>query len=596
MLYVRNITWERIHLNIEVELDAPLAAANDLRFFLANQYGEVKTELKRVARNGDRLTLSVNVTNNGVNRCIGNGTYKLYAAHDVAPIGAALFDGAAEILAAYGRNFNYLSNKGVYTVSFMVDEYSKDPELQILIYNAQTSTYSDKMIPGVKRPSTIKKKLKSKVQKRITRMYHVVYNLNRFFRSKKKKHLLFLSEKSEKLPLNMAAIYSRMQERGLDQELKIDFSLRNTEDLVYSKYSSARMIAKIGRADVIIVDDHIPFFNNFMLNPDVVLIQVWHAGAGFKGVGYSRWGHYGCPGVFSCHRQYTYCISGSKEINHFFSEQFGILDEQIIPTGMPRMDAYLDPETRKEATARIYEQYPAIKGRSVILFAPTYRGQNRQNAYYPYELIDFEGLYRYAEKHNAAVLFKMHPWVDGDVPIDDRYRDRFYSVNDYPNINELFYITDLLITDYSSSMYEFLLMNKPMLFFPFDKNQYSVSRGFHRDYDSNVPGKICYTFSEILDALEHEDFEFEKVGSMLSKYFDKVDTHNCDRVIDWLILGNLPAEYTEALEKKHREVAAVRSLVFPIEEHEDVDEYEFNIASIANKKKRLLPLGRGSQK
>ena len=585
MFYVRNITWERIHLNIEVELDDALAATPDLRFFLANQYGEVKTEFKRVCADGNRMTLSVNVTNNGVNRCIGNGTYKLYAAQDVTPISAALFDGAAEILAVYGRNFNYLSNKGVYTVSFMVDEYSKEPELQILIYNAQVNTYSDKIIPGMKRPSTFKKKLRSKVQKRITRMYHIVYNFNHIFRRGKKKHLLFLSEKSEKLALNMDAIYQRIVERGLDKELKIEFSLRNTEDIVYSKRSSAKMIAKIGRADIIIVDDHIPFFNNFQLKQDVVLIQVWHAGAGFKGVGYSRWGHFGCPGVFSCHRQYTYCISGSKEINHFFSEQFGILDEQIIPTGMPRMDAYLDPETRKEATARIYERYPALKGRRVILFAPTYRGQNRRDAYYPYELIDFEGLYRYAEKHNAAVLFKMHPWVDGDVPIEERFADRFLSVNDYPNINELFYITDLLITDYSSSMYEFLLMNKPMLFFPFDKNQYSVSRGFHRDYDSNVPGKICYTFEQILNALEKEDFEFEKVGSMLSKYFDKVDTHNCDRVIDWLILGQLPAEYTEALEKKRREVAAVRSLVFPIEEHEAVDEYEFNIVSLAEKKR-----------
>ena len=565
MFYVRNVTWERIHLSIEVELDEALNAKRNLRFFLVNQLGEVKTEFKRVSEDGAKLTLTINITNNGLNRCIANGTYKVIVAEDVSPISAALFDGGAEILASYGRNFNYLNNKGVYTVSFMVDEYTADPELQILIYNAQANAYSDKKLPGAPKTPVFKRKLKAKVQKRITRMYHIVYGFNRHFRRGKKKHLLFLSEKSETLALNMAAIYHRMQERGLDKEFKIEFSLRNTEDIEYSKRSSAKMIAKIGRADVIIVDDHIPFFNNFVLSEDTVLIQVWHAGAGFKGVGYSRWGHYGCPGVYSCHRQYSYCISGSKEINHFFSEQFGILDEQIIPTGMPRMDQYLDPDVRRGAVARIYDQYPAVKGRKVILFAPTYRGQSRQNAYYPYELIDFDGLYRYACEHDAAVLFKMHPWVHGEVPIDEKYADRFISVNSYPNINELFYITDLLITDYSSGMYEFLLMNKPMLFFPFDKNQYSVSRGFHRDYDSNVPGKICYTFAEILDALEKEDFEFEKVGAMLSKYFDKVDTHNCDRVIDWLIMGNLPAEYTEALEKKHREVAAVRSLVFPVD-------------------------------
>ena len=569
MFYVRNITWERIHLNVEAELDERLAAVERLRFFIANQYGEVKVELKETSRDGLSISLTLNITNNGLNRCIGNGTYKIYAADDITPIETALFDGGSETLAAFGRSFNYLSNKGVYTVNFMVDEYSQEPELQVLIYNAQTNTYSDMKLPGVPTPSPFIRKARNKVQKVITKLYRVDYNFNRRFRKGRKKHLLFLSEKSEKLALNMEAIYNRMKERGLDKDFVIEFSLRNTEDLDYSKRSSAGMIAKIGRADVIIVDDHIPFLNNFLLSDDTVLIQVWHAGAGFKGVGYSRWGHYGCPGIFSCHRQYTYCISGSKEINHFFSEQFGILDEQIIPTGMPRMDQYLDENVRKETTKRIYEEYPALKGRKVILFAPTYRGQNRQNAYYPYELIDFDGLYKYAEKHNAAVLFKMHPWVPGDVPIDQRYADRFISMNSYPNINELFYITDLLITDYSSSMYEFLLMEKPMLFFPFDKNQYSVSRGFHRDYDSNVPGKICYTFAEILDAMENEDFEYEKVGSMLSQYFDKVDTHNCDRVIDWLVLGNLPEEYTIALEKKHKEIDIVRNLQFAPEMERD---------------------------
>ena len=569
MFFVRNITWERIHLNVEAELDDRLAAIKRLRFFIANQYGEVKVELKETSRDGLKIALTLNITNNGLNRCIGNGTYKIYAADDVTPIETALFDGGSETLAAFGRSFNYLSNKGVYTVNFMVDEYSQEPELQVLIYNAQTNAYSDMKLPGAPTPPTFVRKARNKVQKVITKLYRVDYNFNRRFRKGKKKHLLFLSEKSEQLALNMEAIYNRMRERGLDKDFVIEFSLRNTEDLDYSKRSSAGMIAKIGRADVIIVDDHIPFFNNFLLSDDTVLIQVWHAGAGFKGVGYSRWGHYGCPGIFSCHRQYTYCISGSKEINHFFSEQFGILDEQIIPTGMPRMDQYLDKSVREETTKRIYEQYPSLKGRKVILFAPTYRGQNRQNAYYPYELIDFDGLYRYAEKNNAAVLFKMHPWVPGDVPIEERYADRFISMNSYPNINELFYITDLLITDYSSSMYEFLLMEKPMLFFPFDKNRYSVSRGFHRDYDSNVPGKICYTFAEILDAMENEDFEFEKVGSMLNKYFDKVDTHNCDRVIDWLVLGNLPEEYTEALEKKHKEIEIVRNLQFAPEMERD---------------------------
>lgn len=570
MIFVRNIEWERIHLYIDLEADDDIFRNQSLRFFLVNQFGEVKVEFKKVTENEKKVRLTLNVTNSGINRCIGNGTYKIYVAEGETLRTIAVYDGTTEKLAAWGRNFNYLTNKGVYTVTFMVDEYSDDPEMQILIYNAKIGTFTDKVardipLDHLRLADRSKKKPGMNIQKFLTRMYGVTYRFFRFF-YKNKKSVLFLSEKDDKPALNMAAVYNRMKERGLDKEYRIDFCLRNTETKEYSKLSSARMIAKIAQANVIIVDDHIPFFDNFLLDREVVLIQIWHAGAGFKGVGYSRWGHYGCPGVFSCHRQYTYCISGSKAISHFFSEQFGILDEQIIPTGMARMDSYLDENVRKETEKRIYETYPQLKGRKVILFAPTYRGQNRAAAYYPYELIDFEGLYRYACDEDATVLFKMHPWVPGDVPIEEKYKDRFISMNTYPNINELFYVTDLLITDYSSSMYEFLLMKKPMLFFPFDKNQYSVSRGFHRDYDSNVPGKICYTFDEILEALKKKDFEFEKVGEMLSKYFDNVDTHNCDRIIDWLVLGNLPEEYKTALEKKKEEILKVRSITFPVEE------------------------------
>ena len=136
-------------------------------------------------------------------------------------------------------------------------------------------------------------------------------------------------------------------------------------------------------------------------------------------------------------------------------------------------------------------------------------------------------------------------------------------MNAYPNINELFYITDLLITDYSSCIYEFMLMKKPMLFFAYDHDRYAVSRGFHRDYASNVPGKICLTFDELLRAMCEEDYEYDKVERMLPQYFDHVDTGSCDRVIDWLVLGDLPEEYSSALQARRDETACARALRFP---------------------------------
>lgn len=99
----------------------------------------------------------------------------------------------------------------------------------------------------------------------------------------------------------------------------------------------------------------------------------------------------------------------------------------------------------------------------VMLFAPTYRGMNKKEANYPFERIDFAGLYE-ACGGEYVVLFKMHPWVKDAVPIEEKYKDKFIDVGRYPNINDLFYITDLLVTDYSSNIFEYSLMKKPMLF------------------------------------------------------------------------------------------------------------------------------------
>ena len=94
--------------------------------------------------------------------------------------------------------------------------------------------------------------------------------------------------------------------------------------------------------------------------------------------------------------------------------------------------------------------------------------------------MDFKRLYQFCEKENAVVIFKMHPYVKQPVPVDPEQSDRLLVLDSKLYLNDLFYITDLLITDYSSNIYDFSLMRKPMLFFAYDEAVYSTTRGFHR--------------------------------------------------------------------------------------------------------------------
>lgn len=585
--YVTDVKWKRIYLSIVLETEEGESFPKDIRAYLLNDKALAETAFQVVKNEGSCCEIMVNVSNSGINRCINNGTYTILIADEAEErISEPQYEGEVEDLLRWSHVFRYDNSNGAYTVSFMLDEEAPFPRFQILFFNAykramgnmpvleadekehkEEEQETEDLFEGEGAKAEYKERKaplwrRCLTKSRRKKLASKIYKFARKFKTSKKKCIVFFSQQDDSLTTNMKALYDRMLERGLDKEYEIRLSLRNSVAVKQPPKESLRMVLDAARADVLILDDHAPLFNYLVISPDTVMIQIWHAGAGFKGVGYSRWGHYGCPGPFSCHRQYTYAVSASARISGFFSEQFGILDEQVIPAGMPRMDSFLDEEKNKEARERLYASMPSLKGRKVILFAPTYRGRNRKSAYYPYEKIDFEGLYDLCLKKNAAVLFKMHPWVNEPVPLEEQWKDRFFDMNTYPDINELFSITDVLITDYSSSMFEYALLNKPMLAFAFDKVQFAASRGFHRNYDENVPGKICSTFEELLKALWNEDYEYEKHESYMERHFDHTDTHNADRVIDWLVLGNLPEEYARALEEKKDQVEALRGRDF----------------------------------
>ena len=172
----------------------------------------------------------------------------------------------------------------------------------------------------------------------------------------------------------------------------------------------------------------------------------------------------------------------------------------------------------------------------MLLFAPTYRGRGKKDAAYPFDRIDFDLLYETLGE-DAVALFRMHPWVRDEVPIPPRMRSRMADAGHVPDINDLFYVTDVLITDYSSNICEFSLMDRPMLFYGFDEEEYARERGFHRPYREFAPGRVCHSFPELMEAYRTGDFEQEKAQRYVREQFDYRDSGASDRVIDRILLG-----------------------------------------------------------
>lgn len=577
---VVDISWERIFVTLQIQLQGQkeiLERDNLIFYGVDTLTGLAQIHFNVVEKQENCYSLRLNVTNNGENKCVPFGCYAILVCSGEEVLTDCCMDlRLVPRLLELSRDFLYSAQKNVFAVTFITDEDMEELPIRMHVLPASKTGENFPSSPRVRGYFKPIKFVTGYIlgHKAVLRRIYGVFSL--LYKGKADKTVLFMTEQNNKIASNLKAVSDRMVERKLDSEYRILYSARPAAAESQGIKSWIHLMKLLAQSDHIFIDDHAPVFDWLKLRRSTEVVQLWHAGAGFKSSGYSRWGHYGCPAPQSCHRQYKYGIAGSKNIAPFFSEVWGINDERVLPTGMPRMDEYLDEGHRRKKEADLRKKYPASVGKKVILFAPTYRGRGKKNAYYPYELLDFDRLYEVCGDE-YIVFFKGHPWVNNKLRIEERHKDKFFDLKNYPNINDLFYIVDLLITDYSSNIFEYSLMRKPMLFFAYDKIEYSLSRGFHRDYDESAPGKVCESFDAMIEAIQNKDFEFEKVEQYIKHHFDYIDSGASDRVIDWILLDKMPQDIRreiEAVEERNRVMHSLdfTSLFHLEEDGEDKEE------------------------
>ncbi|GAA4838156.1 hypothetical protein GCM10023221_14450 [Luteimicrobium xylanilyticum] len=497
-----------------------------------------------------RYRVAINLSNFANRAFIPRGTWKFYARLDSgAEVGGVWDLDRLDELESLTRVFLFAGNREAFTVSFGLTEDDTNPLFAMRAYSFARKSGGGRKKKGgpvrrarrsVKNLTSLsrRRQLAQLIYDRTAQAEHAQRSVRKAAGKSVRPRVLFASEMRAGLEGNLLAVRDRLVERGLDQRLDLRYSFRTSRTATSRSFLS--VVQELARADIVLIDDYFPPLEKLKLKPGCRIIQVWHAGSGFKSVGFSRFGKFGSPGLTNAHRAYTYAITASHHLKHVYAEVFGIEEEAVIPTGLPRIDTFLDPVAQEHARSEVYTEFPALRSKRVIMFAPTFRGRGANQAYYDYSQIDFQALYDLCGD-DTVVAFRMHHFIHEPVPIPDSMRDRFIDVASYRNGNNLLLVTDVLVTDYSSIIFEFSLLDRPMLFFAYDEQVYSAVRGFHRPYEETAPGKVCHTFDELLEAIRDQDFELERTEAFRAENFDVIDTHSSDRVIDWLILGDPPA-------------------------------------------------------
>lgn len=257
-----------------------------------------------------------------------------------------------------------------------------------------------------------------------------------------------------------------------------------------------------------------------------IYIQTWHGGGAFKKCGYDienvdeikplehvlEWDYYIATDPYNAQM-----IQSSTGYN-----------KKVLTIGSCRTDEIIN--FNKNSLKKIKRALNINdNNKKIILYAPTFRETDLTSKNINIPILEL------GENKNIIVLVRLHPQVKGLIK-DILLPKNFINASDYPDIQDLLLITDILITDYSSVIFDFALLNRPIIFYAYDLNDYLIERnGFYLDYKSDLPGPIVYTEKELTKFIKNKELLInyqEKMNNFNKKYNYLNNGKVCERFIE----------------------------------------------------------------
>ncbi|WP_245634947.1 CDP-glycerol glycerophosphotransferase family protein [Methanobrevibacter cuticularis] len=371
-----------------------------------------------------------------------------------------------------------------------------------------------------------------------------MFNFFKFF-SFSRKDVFFILDKKSSFNGNSKFIKDELCKRGnfryhcLSKE---EFSFRQVKSLssIIKKIFTLLNFFfikpyKLSKSKYVFLNDN--FFPLAYMNfkKDVIIFQLWHAPGAFKKFGISVVQDKNLKDLIKLSNNNVYLSVSSKNVSEFYQEAFGVSKDKILNFGVPRIDYYFDKKynnenNKKHIRGNLEKKYPEIKGKKIILYAPTFREHEKKNK----DILNNFDFNRFNAclGDEFSLIFKSHPKIK--TPSIEGGID----LTNYSDEKELLLISDILITDYSSLMIEFSILLKPIIFYPFDLYHYLKNeRGFYFDYNK-VPGPIAKNTNELVEIIKNNDFDFDLIKTFVKENYDFLDNNSSKRIVDFVLDSN----------------------------------------------------------
>ena len=257
--------------------------------------------------------------------------------------------------------------------------------------------------------------------------------------------------------------------------------------------------------------------------PQQKILATWH-GTPLKRLGLDIGNiHSGSPRIKKTYvknaREWNYLVSPNRYTSEILRSAFAY-EGEILEEGYPRNDILYN--AGKETVDKIKSDLNLTKDKKVILYAPTWRDDDFYDlGEYKFNLkLDLDRLKDELEEE-YIILIRTHYFIADKLDLSD-YEGFAMDVSKYDDIAELYLISDILITDYSSVFFDFANLKRPILFFTYDLDKYEhVLRGFYIDIHKEVPGPLLFTTEEVIDSIKNVDKVVEEYKDEYDAFYER---------------------------------------------------------------------------
>jgi CDP-glycerol glycerophosphotransferase len=322
--------------------------------------------------------------------------------------------------------------------------------------------------------------------------------------------VVFVSWKGKQCGDNPLAIAQELRSRGDDREhiwAVADYSVAAPDGAKTVLTGTEDYFEALGRSRYVIANDDMGL--NYHKRDGQFYVQTWH-GTPLKKIGFDITQPQFISGVgyfdvlVADVAKWDLLLSPNPFSTPIMRRAFRY-EGEVLESGYPRNDVLHSGDAGRIA-ADVRERLGLPEGKRAVLYAPTWRdNQYYASGRYRFDFrLDLERAWRQLGD-DYVFLIRGHHHMAEDVPAGTRPGFAI-NVTAYPDISELFLVSDVLVTDYSSVMFDFAPTGRPMVFFTYDLEQYRDNlRGFYFDFEAEAPGPLLATSDEVVSAIRDID-------------------------------------------------------------------------------------------